>query len=191
MLSLVLKGVSKGSEKINVKQESTALIDQDEGEGEWEVIDGVNMDDLNKALDNGSLVGGGSLAQAAAAYAQLRTQLGSTKEETGSGLNETDIALTAVMAAFLTVHPLGATLGEIQTYFMTLNSTYNSYYLESLLRRLPKVFQHAPASADGEYRWWFLGFQTVSVNQYLQQNSTESNQQQQQTSANETEMTEA
>ena len=139
------------------------------GEGEWEVIDGVNMDDLNKALDNGSLAGSGSLAQAAAAYAQLRTQLGSAKEEAGGSLSENDIALTAVMAAFLTVHPLGATLAEIQSYFMTLNSSYNSYYLESLLRRLPKVFQYAQTSAGGEHRWWFLGFQTVSVGQYTQQ----------------------
>ena len=48
-------------------------------EGDWEVIDGVSMDDLNRALDNGS-VGGESLAAAAAAYAQLRTQMGSTVE---------------------------------------------------------------------------------------------------------------
>ncbi len=130
------------------------------------------MDDLNKALDSGSLVGGGSLAHAAAAYAQLRTQLGSAKEETGTSLSENDIALTAVMAAFLTVHPLGATLTEIHNYFMTLNSSYNSYYLESLLRRLPKVFQNTRA-AGGEYRWWFLGFQTVSVTQFSQQYSSE------------------
>lgn len=187
---MVFKGALKECEISKNISKQEPLSDQEEGEGEWEVIDGVNMDDLNKALDSGSLVGGGSLAQAAAAYAQLRTQLGSTKEETGLSLNETDIALTAVMAAFLTVHPLGATLAEIQTYFMPLNSTYNSYYLESLLRRLPKVFQNAPASADGEYRWWFSGFQTVSVNQYLQnqqsyENETGNNQQ------TETEMTDA
>ncbi len=127
------------------------------------------MDDLSKALDNGKLAGNGTLAQAAAAYAQLRAQLGSATEESETHLSENDIALTAVMAAFLTVHPLGATLADISTYFVTLNPNYNSYYLESLLRRLPKVFQESRPSIDTEYRWWFLGFQTVSVGQYTQQ----------------------
>ena len=162
--------------------ESPTKVKQEEGEGggsesggEWEVIDGVNMDDLNRALEGGTL--GGSLAAAAAAYAQLRTQMGSAGEEIGLGLSENDIALTAVMAAFLTVHPLGASLAEMQSYFLTLNSNYNSYYLESLLRRLPKVFQLSQTSS-GEPRWWFLGFQTVSMNQYgnvseMSQNETE------------------
>ena len=159
---------TKENNRAKVSKEEPSC-DESVGEGEWEVIDGVNMDDLSKALDNGSLPGSGTLAQAAAAYAQLRTQLGSAKEETGTHLSENDIALTAVMAAFLTVHPLGATLAQIQTYFTTLNPNYNSYYLESLLRRLPKVFQESRASTNAEYRWWFLGFQTVSVNQYTQQ----------------------
>ena len=153
-------------------QDTDEMQDGMEGEGEWEVIDGVNMDDLNKALDSGNLAGGGSLAQAAAAYAQLRTQLGSAKEESGMSLSENDIALAAVMAAFLTVHPLGATLTEIQSYFTTLNSSYNCYYLESVLRRLPKVFQYSQASAGSEYRWWFLGFQTVSVSSCNQHAAT-------------------
>ena len=38
------------------------------------MIDGVSMDDLNRALDNGT-IGGEGLAAAAATYAQLRTQM--------------------------------------------------------------------------------------------------------------------
>lgn len=152
--------------KVIASQNKDENNEENEGdnEGEWEVIDGVNMDDLNRALDGGSL-GENTLAAAAAAYAQLRTQIGSKSEETGLGLSEHDIALAAVMAAFLTVHPLGASLEEIEFYFQTLNSTYNSIYLESLLQRLPKVFQLSKA-ANGQPRWWFLGFQTVSMPQY-------------------------
>ena len=86
-------------------------------------------------------------------------------KENTTGLSDTDIALISVMAAFLTVHPLGASLEEIEMYFRTLNSTYNSIYLESLLHRLPGVFQLSQG-ADKKPRWWFMGFQTVSVSQY-------------------------
>ena len=130
---------------------------------EGEVIAGVNLDDLNSALESGSL--GGSLAEAAKAYAQIRSQLGSSGGESGLGLTEDEVALVAVMAAFLTVHPLGSSLAEISQYFLTLSSNYNSVYLESLLHRLPKVFQLSQG-ANGEPRWWFLGFQTVSVGQF-------------------------
>lgn len=143
-------------------QENTTEKEESEDEEEWEVIDGVSMDDLNRALDNGS-VGGETLAAAAAAYAQLRTQMGSSTED--KGLSDTDIALASVMAAFLTVHPLGASLEEIELYFRTLNSTYNSIYLEALLHRLPMIFQLSQGT-DHKPRWWFMGFQTVSVTQY-------------------------
>lgn len=160
---LLAAWLSKVIASQNNKDENNEENEGD-NEGEWEVIDGVNMDDLNRALDGGSL-GENTLAAAAAAYAQLRTQIGSKSEETGLGLSEHDIALSAVMAAFLTVHPLGASLEEIEFYFQTLNTTYNSIYLESLLQRLPKVFQLSKA-ANGQPRWWFLGFQTVSMPQY-------------------------
>ena len=110
-------------------------------------------------------MGGSSLAEAAKAYAQIRSQLGSSGGESGLGLSEEEVALVSVMAAFLTVHPLGASLAEIATYFGTLNANYNSVYLESLLHRLPKVFQLSQG-ANREPRWWFLGFQTVSVGQF-------------------------
>ena len=91
----------------------------------------------------------------------MRAQIGSS-EEPSKAVSDMEVALIAVMAAFLTVHPLGASMSEISTYFQTFNPTYNSYYLESLLRRMPKVFQLSQA-ANGEPRWWFLGFQTVSI----------------------------
>ena len=148
----------EGKQKTTRKEESENGTDK-----EGEVIDGVNLDDLNSALEGGAL--GGSLAEAAKAYAQIRSQLGSSGGETGLGLSEDEVALVAVMAAFLTVHPLGSSLAEISQYFLTLSSNYNSVYLESLLHRLPKVFQLSQG-ANGEPRWWFLGFQTVSVGQF-------------------------
>ena len=135
------------------------------GEGmeeEYEVLEGVGPDgsDDNKA---------GTLAAAAAAYAQMRTRVGSTDASGGLGLSDTEVAIASVLAAFLTVHPLGASIEEITTYFRNFNSTYNSYYLESLLCRLPSVFQMSQAAAPTNEgaapvnKWWFLGFQTCST----------------------------
>lgn len=151
---------AEGKPKGTKKEESSNGTDK-----EGEVINGVNLDDLNSALEGGAL--GGSLAEAAKAYAQIRSQLGSSGGESGLGLTEDEVALVTVMAAFLTVHPLGSSLAQIAQYFHTLssNSNYNAVYLESLLHRLPKVFQLSQG-ATGEQRWWFLGFQTVSVGQF-------------------------
>ncbi len=129
---------------------------------EYEVLEGVGMDsdDNSKA---------GTLAAAAAAYARMRTRVGSTEAASGLGLSDTEIAIASVLAAFLTVHPLGASIEEITTYFRNFNSTYNSYYLESLLCRLPSVFQMSQATAPTNEggapvnKWWFLGFQTCST----------------------------
>ena len=120
-----------------------------------EKIDGVNLDDLNAVMDDSS----NSLAAAAAAYAQMRSSIGST-EVTGLGLSEPEVAIVSVLAAFLTVHPLGATIEEITAYFQGFNPSYNSYYIDSLLRRLPKVFQLTAGDSTTPAKWWFLGFQT-------------------------------
>lgn len=121
---------------------------------EGEVIDGVSLDDLNAVMDKDASEN--SLASAAAAYAQMRKTVGSS-EITGLGLSEAEVAIVSVLAAFLTVHPLGATIEAITSYFQNFNPAYNSYYLESLLHRLTKVFQQ---SGEGKGKWWFLGFQT-------------------------------
>ena len=139
------------------KPPAVAKVEDDDS---GEVIDGVNLGDLNRTLEGGG--SDKSLAAAAAAYAQVRSQMATSTDDPGLGVSEKEIALMAVMSAFLTVHPLGASMSEISTYFQTFNPTYNSYYLESLLRRMPNVFQLSQA-ANGEPRWWFLGFQTISV----------------------------
>ncbi len=132
--------------------------DEEKGNGDDEgkdIVDGVSLDDLNALIDKDA--GDSSLASAAAAYAQMREQVGSSSEHTGLGLSEAEVAIVSVLAVFLTVHPLGATIEAITTYFQNFNPAYNSYYLESLLRRLTKVFQ---LSGEGNGKWWFLGFQT-------------------------------
>ena len=124
---------------------------------EKEVIGGVSVDDLNEAMDRDA--SDTSLASAAAAYANIKKSVGST-ETSGLGLSEAEVAIVAVLSAFLTVHPLGASLESITSYFQTFNPAYSRIYLESLLHRLSKVFQQS-ASGDGqEKKWWFLGFQT-------------------------------
>lgn len=142
-------------------------------EEEYEVLEGVGLDDDSKT---------GSLAAAAAAYASLRTRVGSTEATSGLGLSDTEVAIVSVLAAFLTVHPLGASIDEITAYFRNYNPTYNSYYLESLLCRLPTVFQMSQAAVASETtpvnKWWFLGFQTCSTvggNAAENQASTETN----------------
>ena len=135
---------------MQVNRESDEM---DVGNGS-DIIEGVSLDDLNTVISKDGSEN--SLASAAAAYAQLRNKVGSD-EMSGLGLSEAEVAIVSVLAAFLTVHPLGATIESITDYFQTFNPAYNSYYLESLLRRLTKVFQ---LSGEGGGKWWFLGFQT-------------------------------
>ena len=122
-----------------------------------EEIEGVSLDDLNNAME---LDEDNPLAAVAAAYAQMRSSLGSTETATGFGLSEVEVAIVSVLASFLTVHPLGASVDEITSYFQVFNPAYTSYYLESLLNRLPQVFQLSRPADGGSAKWWFLGFQT-------------------------------
>ena len=131
--------------------------DSPEELGQAEIIDGVNLDDLNTAMNKQSSEN--SLASAAAAYAKMRKTIGSSSETSGPGLSEAEVAIVSVLATFLTVHPLGATIETITSYFKTFNPSCNSFYLEALLRRLNKVFQLSQDS-EGSNKWWFLGFQT-------------------------------
>ena len=118
-----------------------------------EVIDGVSLADLNMVMKKKASED--SLNSVADAYAKIKKTVNSA-EMAGLGLSEAEVAIVSVLGAFLTVHPLGATIDSITAYFQNFNSDYNSYYLESLLCRLTKVFQR---SGEGG-KWWFLGFQT-------------------------------
>ena len=117
----------------------------------------MSLDDLNNAME---LEEDSSLAAVAAAYAQMRSSMGSTEATVGFGLSESEVAIVSVLASFLTVHPLGATVDEITGYFQAFNPAYTSYYLESLLNRLPQVFQLSQSTDSATAKWWFLGFQT-------------------------------
>ena len=116
---------------------------------------------------------GDPLAAEAAAYAKLRSVLGSTTDEAKSSeFSESEVAIITVLSTFLTVNPLGATMEEIATYFNKYNPTISGVYLESLLHRLPHVFQLSQQLSDAEKKWWFLGFQTCcSQGQYTMQGS--------------------
>ena len=137
-----------------IKEEANGTSMTTSGNEGGEVIDGVSLADLNTVIDKKASEN--SLASAAAAYAKIKKNVGST-EMAGLGLSEAEVAIVSVLGAFLTVHPLGATIDSITAYFQNFNSDYNSYYLESLLCRLTKVFQR---SGEGGGKWWFLGFQT-------------------------------
>ena len=110
---------------------------------------------------------GNPLAADAAAYAKLRSVLGSTDEAKSSEFSESEVAIITVLSTFLTVNPLGATMDEIAAYFGKYNASVSGVYLESLLHRLPQVFQLSQPSGETGKKWWFLGFQTCcSQGQY-------------------------
>ena len=115
--------------------------------------------------------GGESLAAVAAAYAKLRSVLGSTTDEAKtSEFSEAEVAIITVLSTYLTVNPLGATIDEIVAYFNKYNPAVSSVYLESLLHRLPQVFQLGQQTSSEDKKWWFLGFQTCcSQGQYVMQ----------------------
>ncbi len=76
-------------------------------------------------------------------------------------LSEAEISTIAVMAAFLAVHPLGASIEEITTYLRGFDHMYTPSYLESLLQRLNRVFQFCRVGGGNmPQKWCFLGFQT-------------------------------
>ena len=114
--------------------------------------------------------GSDSLAATAASYAKVRSMLGSSDDGKASGFTESEVAIITVLSTFLTVNPLGATVEEVATYFNKYNPTITSVYLESLLCRLPQVFQLSQQSSEEDKKWWFLGFQTCcSQGQYALQ----------------------
>ena len=128
------------------------------GEDQEEVMDGSND----------------SLAANAAAYAKMRSMLGSTDDTKASEFSESEVAIITVLSTFLTVNPLGATVDEITAYFNKYNPTITAVYLESLLCRLPQVFQLSQQSSEEEKKWWFLGFQTCcSQGQYALQEASQ------------------
>ena len=136
------------------RQESTKKGSEDQEE----VMDGSND----------------SLAANAAAYAKMRSMLGSTDDTKASEFSESEVAIITVLSTFLTVNPLGATVDEITAYFNKYNPTITAVYLESLLRRLPQVFQLSQQSSEEEKKWWFLGFQTCcSQGQYALQEASQ------------------
>ena len=115
-----------------------------------------------------------SLAANAAAYAKTRSMLGSSDDSKASGFSESEVAIITVLSTFLTVNPLGATVEEIEAYFNKYNPTVTSVYLESLLCRLPQVFQLSQQSSEEDKKWWFLGFQTCcSQGQYALQEASQ------------------
>ena len=117
------------------------------------------------------------LAANAAAYAKMRSVLGSTDDsKSPNEFSEAEVAIITVLSTFLTVNPLGATVDEIVAYFNKYNPTVSGVYLESLLCRLPQVFQLSQQSSEVEKKWWFLGFQTCcSQGQYAMQDTSENN----------------
>ena len=56
-------------------------------------------------------------------------------------LTQDEISVATVLATFLAVHPLGASLGEIAEYAQAFNPKLDYVYIQSLLARLPHVFQ--------------------------------------------------
>lgn len=75
-------------------------------------------------------------------------------------LTQDEISVATVLATFLAVHPLGASLGEIAEYAQAFNPKLDYVYIQSLLARLPHVFQLSAQEGD-DAKWWFLGFQSA------------------------------
>ena len=126
-------------------------------------------------MEDGGDSKGDSLAAEAAVYAKLRSVLGSTTDEAKlSEFSEAEIAIITVLSTYLTVNPLGATMDEIAAYFNRYNPAVSGVYLESLLHRLPQVFQVGQQASGEEKKWWFLGFQTCcSQGQYAAMQESE------------------
>ena len=80
-----------------------------------------------------------------------------------SGLSQHEIAILSVLGTFLAVHPLGATLGEIAEYAAVFNPNLQYEYIEGLMKKVPEVFRVSKPKDCDEAKWWFLGFQSMSL----------------------------
>ena len=125
-----------------------------------DVVEGVNLGDLKELMQSNNNDASNPLAAAAAEYAKTRSTV--AEKATELGMTEKEIAMVTVIATFLAVHPLGATIGEITHYFQAFNPQSSGYYLQGLLTRLPQVFQMTQSAEELEPRWWFLGYQSTS-----------------------------
>lgn len=141
------------------------------------MVEGVELGDLKEMMQSGDGDSANPLAAAAAEYAKTRNTVASTEKAADIGMTEREIAMVTVIATFLAVHPLGATIGEITHYFQAFNPQSSGYYLQGLLTRLPQVFQMTQSAEELEPRWWFLGYQSTSQTaveaSYSQENTEE------------------
>ena len=126
------------------------------------MVEGVELGDLKDMMQSNDADSSNPLAAAAAEYAKTRNTVAATEKATDLGMTEREIAMVTVIATFLAVHPLGATIGEITHYFQAFNPQSSGYYLQGLLTRLPQVFQMTQSAEELEPRWWFLGYQSTS-----------------------------
>lgn len=126
------------------------------------MVDGVELGDLKVMMQSSNADPSNPLAAAAAEYAKTRNTVAATEKAAELGMTEKEIAMVTVIATFLAVHPLGATIGEITRYFQAFNPQSSGYYLQGLLTRLPQVFQMTQSAEELEPRWWFLGYQSTS-----------------------------
>ena len=126
------------------------------------MVEGVELGDLKEMMQSSNTDSTNPLAAAAAEYAKTRNTVTATEKATDIGMTEREIAMVTVVATFLAVHPLGATIGEITHYFQAFNPQSSGYYLQGLLTRLPQVFQMTQSAEELEPRWWFLGYQSTS-----------------------------
>jgi len=127
-----------------------------------DVVEGVELGDLKEIMQSNNTDSTNPLAAAAAEYAKTRNTVTAMEKAAELGMTEKEIAMVTVIATFLAVHPLGATIGEITRYFQAFNPQSSGYYLQGLLTRLPQVFQMSQSSEELEPRWWFLGYQSTS-----------------------------
>ena len=126
------------------------------------MVEGVELSDLKELMQSNDSDSTNPLAAAAAEYAKTRNTVTATEKAADIGMSEREIAMVTVIATFLAVHPLGATIGEITHYFQAFNPQSSGYYLQGLLTRLPQVFQMTQSAEELEPRWWFLGYQSTS-----------------------------
>ena len=138
------------------------------------MVEGVELGDLKQLMQSNDTDSSNPLAAAAAEYAKTRSTI--AEKDADVGMTEREIAMVTVIATFLAVHPLGATIGEITHYFQAFNPQSSGYYLQGLLTRLPQVFQMTQSAEEVEPRWWFLGYQSTSQSAatgYVQEESEE------------------
>ena len=168
------KQESKMVEKENEKLKQAVLKVKKELESKKEVkkVDtGTEEDDLKEKTEEETETDGEKEVTEETLEDKTDSSILSDVDVSSTGLNltEKEARLIGLVACFLHVHPMGASVEYIWSYINQLGITTKTSHLEDLLDKLPFLFrmQTTGVGALIERKWQFTGYKDMNMLEFL------------------------